>query len=62
MRELIGQRPPGYRPAESNLERRFEKILADAGETPFERQVDLGDDPAHVPDDASDLLSPRAVR
>ena len=44
MRELIGQRPPGYRPAESNLERRFEKILADAGETPFERQVDLGDD------------------
>jgi aspartate 1-decarboxylase len=26
------------------------------------RQIDLGDDPAHVPDDAADLLSPRTVR
>ncbi len=26
------------------------------------RQTDLGDDPAHVPDDASGLLSPRTVR
>ena len=26
------------------------------------RQVDLGDDPAYVPDDVTDLLSPRAVR
>jgi very-short-patch-repair endonuclease len=40
---LIEARPPGYRPAESGLERRFEKIMADAGEAPFERQVDLGD-------------------
>ncbi len=26
------------------------------------KQVDLGDDPAFVPDDVSDLLSPRSVR
>lgn len=26
------------------------------------RQIDLGDDPAHVPEDVADLLSPRAVR
>ncbi len=26
------------------------------------RQVDLGDDPAHVPDDVADLFSPRGVR
>ena len=26
------------------------------------RQIDLGDDPAYVPDDVTDLLSPRAVR
>jgi len=26
------------------------------------RQIDLGDDPARVPDDAGGLLSPRAVR
>jgi aspartate 1-decarboxylase len=26
------------------------------------RQIDLGDDPAHVPDDAAELLSPRTVR
>jgi very-short-patch-repair endonuclease len=32
------------RPAESNLERRFEQILASAGEAAFERQVDLGDE------------------
>ena len=44
LRRLIELRPPGYRPAESNLERRFETILADAGDAPFERQVDLGDD------------------
>jgi len=25
-------------------------------------RIDLGDDPAHVPDDAADLLSPRTVR
>ncbi|WP_328361761.1 aspartate 1-decarboxylase [Mycobacterium sp. NBC_00419] len=26
------------------------------------RQIDLGDDPAHIPDDVTGLLSPRAVR
>ncbi len=44
LRRLIKRRPPGYRPAESNLERRFETILAEAGEAPFERQVEVGDD------------------
>ena len=44
LRLLITARPPGYRPAGSNLERRFESILSEAGEPPFERQVDLGDD------------------
>jgi very-short-patch-repair endonuclease len=44
LRRLVEARPPGYRPAESNLERRFESIVAAAGEAPFERQVDLGDD------------------
>jgi very-short-patch-repair endonuclease len=43
LRWIIACRPPGYRPAESNLERRFESILAEADEAPFERQVDLGD-------------------
>jgi very-short-patch-repair endonuclease len=44
LRRLIESRPPGYRPAESGLERRFEKILDAAGLAPFERQVDIGDD------------------
>jgi len=44
MRELILRRPEGYRPAESNLESQFERILERAGEEPFERQVDLGDE------------------
>ena len=44
LRRLIAVRPPGHRPAQSNLERRFETILQDAGDAPFERQVDLGDD------------------
>jgi very-short-patch-repair endonuclease len=44
LRRLIERRPPGYRPAESNLERRFEAMVAEAGDPPFERQVDLGDD------------------
>ena len=26
------------------------------------RQIDLGDDPAHVPDDAAGLLCPRVAR
>lgn len=41
---LILSRPVGYRPADSNLERRFEWILGKAGDAPFERQVDVGDD------------------
>lgn len=44
MRRLILARPDGYRPADSNLERRFEQILADADEVAFERQVVVGDD------------------
>jgi very-short-patch-repair endonuclease len=44
MRMLALARPAGYRPAESNLERRFERIIEQAGEAPLERQVDLGDD------------------
>jgi len=43
LRRLIADRPPGYRPVASNLERRFETLLSGAGEAPFERQVDLGD-------------------
>lgn len=33
-------------------------VFVDAGN----RQIDLGDDPAHVPDDAAELLFPRTVR
>jgi aspartate 1-decarboxylase len=33
-------------------------VFVDAGN----RQIDLGDDPARVPDDVTDLLSPRIVR
>jgi very-short-patch-repair endonuclease len=44
LRRLILDRPPGYQPAESNVERRFEQIIDRAGEAPFERQADLGDD------------------
>lgn len=44
MRTLILARPDGYRPADSNLELRMEKVLAEAGEAPFERQVVVGDD------------------
>jgi aspartate 1-decarboxylase len=32
-------------------------VFVDAGN----RQIDLGDDPAYVPDDVTDLISPRAV-
>ena len=42
MGALLANRPVGYRPPESGLEARFMKILADAGEPPLERQVDLG--------------------
>jgi very-short-patch-repair endonuclease len=43
LRLLCERRPGDHRPAESGLERRFEQILRDAGDAPFERQVDLGD-------------------
>ena len=44
LRHLILARPDGYRPADSNLELRFESILEEAGEAPFARQVEVGDD------------------
>ena len=44
LRRLILARPVGFRPAESGLERRFEWLMADAGEDPFDRQVDISDD------------------
>jgi len=44
LRRLVLTHDPLRPPTESNLERRFEKVLADAGDPPFERQVDLGDD------------------
>lgn len=44
LRILSEKRSGDYRPAESGLERRFESILRDAGEMPFERQVNIGDD------------------
>jgi len=43
LRRVIQSRPEGYRPTESNLELRFVSILERAGDAPFERQVDLGD-------------------
>lgn len=44
LRALALARPVGYRPAGSNLERRFEWIIERAGDPSFERQVDVGDD------------------
>jgi very-short-patch-repair endonuclease len=43
MRTLILDRPDGYRPADRNLELRFEAIVEKAGDAPFERQVVVGD-------------------
>jgi very-short-patch-repair endonuclease len=43
MRQILQARGSDYRPAESGLERRFEQILANDGQAPMERQVDLGD-------------------
>lgn len=43
LRRIAEERPLAIAVPESRLERRFEEILADAGATPFERQVDLGD-------------------
>lgn len=42
LRELMAARPVDYVPPASNLERRFESILADAGERPMLRQVNVG--------------------
>ncbi len=42
MRGLLDARGTGYRPPESGLEARFERILRDAGISGFERQVVLG--------------------
>jgi len=44
IRRLAIERGPDHRPVESGLEHRFQSILRDADEPPFERQVDLGDD------------------
>ena len=42
IRAVLASRPEGYVPTASGLERRFERILGEAGEGPLERQVDLG--------------------
>ena len=44
VRRLAITRPVGHRPPDSGLERRFESILREAGEEPFDRQVDVGDE------------------
>lgn len=44
MREVLEERPVGYRPPESHLEARVQQILVSGGYTGFERQVDVGDD------------------
>jgi very-short-patch-repair endonuclease len=43
LRRLAAVRGPGYQPTGSKLERRFEQIVEDAGDPPFERQVEVGD-------------------
>jgi very-short-patch-repair endonuclease len=43
LRAIAKLRPEGYRPTDSKLEREFERILEQAGEAPFDRQVDVGD-------------------
>jgi len=42
MRAVLDSRPPGYVAPATGLEARFARILADAGEPPLERQVDVG--------------------
>jgi len=42
MRSVLGSRPEGYVATASGLEARFARILAEAGEAPLERQVDVG--------------------
>jgi very-short-patch-repair endonuclease len=44
MRGVLADRPIGYRPPESHLEARVQRILREAGLPPFDRQVDVGDD------------------
>lgn len=44
MRELLDARGDDYVPPASNLERRFEIVLARAGEPPMRRQIDSGGD------------------
>jgi very-short-patch-repair endonuclease len=41
LRQLVVQRGPSFVPAESNLERRFHRILADAGLPPMIRQAQI---------------------
>ena len=48
MRELLATRRSDYRPAESGLEARFAELLARAGMSGFERQVDVGDEEGWV--------------
>jgi very-short-patch-repair endonuclease len=43
LRALSGSRPADYRPPESNLEARANRLLIEDGQRPLERQVDLGD-------------------
>lgn len=42
MRLVLAARPDGYVPPASGLEARFAHLLAEAGEAPLERQVDVG--------------------
>lgn len=43
VRRLAASRDADHRPVESGLEHRFQSLLREAGDPPFERQVDLGD-------------------
>ncbi|HET7488215.1 MAG TPA: DUF559 domain-containing protein [Acidimicrobiales bacterium] len=42
MRDILARLPPGSVPPASGLEARFARILAQAGEPPLDRQVDIG--------------------
>jgi very-short-patch-repair endonuclease len=44
MRELLEARPVDYVPPASNLESRFQQLLRDDGQSPLDRQVNVGDD------------------
>jgi very-short-patch-repair endonuclease len=41
-RQMIEERPLDYRPPDSNLEARFEQVIAQHGGEPMRRQVDVG--------------------